>query len=271
MALDTKSMKPKPVGRITRGTTAPNRLRRVDRWILHSECSRLRGLQNPVVVDLGFGATPITAVELRERLHQHVSTSIKVVGIEIDAERVALAQELADDTITFALGGFEVPTKSPVALIRALNVLRQYDESEVLPAWQKMADNLVSGGLIIDGTCDEIGRRSVWVAIRKEISGEVIPKTLTISTHLQSLEKPSDIAPRLPKILIHRNIPGEKIFNVLKVLDEAWAKTSSLQTFGARQHWIAAIELAKESGLQITDNQSRWRLGEVTLDWQSVY
>jgi hypothetical protein len=56
----------------------------------------------------------------------------------------------------------------------------------------------------------------------------------------------------------------------LQQLDAAWVKTSSSQTFGARQHWIAAMEYAKQNGLQIKDNQSRWRLGEVTLDWLFV-
>ena len=263
-------MKPKPVGRITRGTTAPNRLRRIDRWILNYECSWLRTLDRPIVVDLGYGATPITAVELRNRLHKHVSENIQVVGIEIDPARVEQAQELSDKSLSFIQGGFEVPTVKPVALIRALNVLRQYEENEVVPAWQKMSKNLLPGGLIIDGTCDEIGRRAVWVAVRKSSDGQIAPESLTISMHLQTLEKPSDIAPRLPKILIHHNVDGEKIHGVLQQLDDAWNKTASAQTFGARQHWIAAMELAKQNGLQIEDNQSRWRLGEVTLGWSSV-
>jgi hypothetical protein len=263
-------MKPKPVGRITRGTTAPNRLRRIDRWILNYECSRLRSLEHPIVVDLGYGATPITALELRNRLHQHVSPKVKVVGIEIDPLRVEQAQELCDDSLTFIKGGFEVPTEQPVALIRALNVLRQYEESEVVPAWEKMAQNLIPGGLIIDGTCDEIGRRAVWVAVRKYENGTIAPESLTISTHLPSLERPSDIAPRLPKILIHHNVDGERIYKVLQQLDEAWFKTSSTQTFGVRQHWIAAMDLAKQNGLQILDNQSRWRIGEVTIAWEAI-
>lgn len=263
-------MKPKPIGRITRGTTAPNRLRRIDRWILHYECSRLRQIENPVIVDLGYGATPVTALELKNRLHEHVSNQIKVVGIEIDPERVELAQSLTESHLSFIKGGFEIPTDKPVALIRALNVLRQYEEAEVIPSWNQMGSNLLTDGLLIDGTCDEIGRRAVWVAIRKQSDGQMVPESLTISTHLQSLEKPSDIAPRLPKILIHHNVAGQKIHDVLIQLDDAWAKTSASSAFGARQHWIAAIEKAKNDGLQIKDNQSRWRLGEVTLDWLSV-
>ena len=72
------------MGSITRGTTNPNRLRRVDRYIASLPILRK---ENPVVVDLGFGASPITAVELLDRL-QKVNPSVQVVGIEIERERV---------------------------------------------------------------------------------------------------------------------------------------------------------------------------------------
>ena len=43
------------VGRITRGTTNTNRLRRVDRWIARHPV--LRRTPDPLVVDLGYGAS----------------------------------------------------------------------------------------------------------------------------------------------------------------------------------------------------------------------
>src|SRR4028119_2270416 len=52
---------PSPVGAITRGTTNPNRLRRVDRWLCTVQAPLLRAAADPLVVDLGYGATPITA------------------------------------------------------------------------------------------------------------------------------------------------------------------------------------------------------------------
>ena len=58
----------KPVGNVTRGTTNPNRMRRVDRWLTGPQAWRLRAAADPLVVDLGYGATPATAVELFERL-----------------------------------------------------------------------------------------------------------------------------------------------------------------------------------------------------------
>ena len=74
----------KPVGTVTRGTTNPNRLRRVDRYI--AALPVIRRNDRPVVVDLGFGASPITAVELLSRLVK-VNPNTHVVGIEIERER----------------------------------------------------------------------------------------------------------------------------------------------------------------------------------------
>jgi len=261
----------KPQGVITRGTTAPNRLRRVDRWLMHSECSRLRVLENPVVVDLGYGASPITTFEMQQRLAKHVRSDIEVVGIEIDPVRVAQAQSLNADTLHFIKGGFEVPVAAAgVDVIRALNVLRQYDEAEVWPAWTAMCRRINPGGLLIDGTCDEIGRLAVWVAVRSDEKQKPQPVSLTLSVNLQTLQRPSDVSARLPKILIHHNVPGQPIHNFLSLLDDAWIRTSSTATFGARQHWIAMLEYATAHGLVTLDSVSRWRLGEVTIAWAVV-
>ena len=52
------------------------------------------------------------------------------------------------------------------------------------------------------------------------------PRTFTISLHLPSLERPSIVAQRLPKALIHRNVPGvmaavNRVFSDLGVNVEA--------------------------------------------------
>ena len=160
------------LGDITRGTTNPNRLRRMDRWILHQICSTIRGCDgtssDPLVVDLGYGASPITTVELFDRLAKHVRPDVEVVGIEIDPERVKEAQPFAKENLSFIYGGFEVPLPGgakPIA-IRAANVLRQYDEDQVRVSWAQMTSRLAPNGYLIEGTCDEIGRKSTWVSVR---------------------------------------------------------------------------------------------------------
>src|SRR5439155_612898 len=78
-----------PVGAVTRGTTAPRRLRRVDRWLVATH-PRLVATPNLLVVDLGFGARPFTTLELAARLRR-INPGAHVVGLEIDPERVAAA------------------------------------------------------------------------------------------------------------------------------------------------------------------------------------
>lgn len=256
----------RPVGTITRGTTNPNRLRRCDRWLAGPQGWRLRrSLSPPVVVDLGYGASPITAVELHDRLRR-VRPDVQVVGIEIDPVRVAAGKALEREGLSFRIGGFEVPLDGGArpTVVRAFNVLRQYQEHEVADAWARVVDRLAPDGLLVDGTCDEVGRRATWVAV--EAAG---PRSLTISLRLRGLGQPSDVAERLPKALIHRNVPGERIHAYLTDLDRAWARSAPQSSWGARQRFLAtAAEVAER--WPVLDGPARWRLGEITVAWHAV-
>jgi hypothetical protein len=254
------------MGTLTRGTTNPNRLRRVDRWLAGPQAHRLRRADDPLVVDLGYGASGVTTAELRDRLRA-VRPDVEVVGIEIDPQRVAAAQPLAGQGLAFVRGGFELPVpggRRPV-LVRAFNVLRQYAETEVAEAWAVMTSRLAPYGLVVEGTCDEVGRRASWVAL--EAGG---PVSLTVSLRLAGLERPSDVAERLPKALIHRNVPGERVHAFLGALDDAWARQAPLAVLGARQRWSASVAGMREAGWPVLDRAARWRLGEVTVAWDAV-
>lgn len=257
---------PRPLGSPTRGTTAPNRLRRVDRWILRVYGSALRRAERPLVVDLGYGASPITTVELFTRLRR-VQPRVEVVGVEIDPARVAAARSWERPGLTFRLGGFELPVDRPPALVRAFNVLRQYPEDEAWAAWDRLRGGLAPGGVLVEGTCAENGRRAVWVALERT-------PTITFAAHLASLERPSELAERLPKVLIHRNVPGERVHALLAAFDRAWASAAPHSVFGPRQRWIAAVELLARDHPVLTaapyGGRVRWRLGEVTLPWRAV-
>jgi hypothetical protein len=236
--------------------------------MLHAVCPIIRKTADPIVVDLGYGATPVTTQEMFYRFRKHVRPDVEVVGIEIDPIRVKEATSMVEPGLDFGYGGFEVPlpnSRQPIA-IRSFNVLRQYDETEVSKSWQVMTNRLAPEGFLVEGTCDEIGRRSSWVSLRSQ---QNVPETFTISLHVGSLEKPSDIAPRLPKALIHRNVPGERIHEFLQEFDKAWLGNSALISFGARQRWVATIEALKSS-YPIMDSKVRWRLGEVTIPWDVV-
>ena len=401
----------RPEGTITRGTTAPNRLRRVDRWIAHVHGPLLRRHERPLVVDLGYGASPVTTAELFTRLRA-VHPRVEVAGIEIDPERVAAARPYEREGLSFRLGGFELPVTRPPVLVRAFNVLRQYEEAEAWAAWDRLCAGLAPGGVLVEGTCDEIGRRAVWVTLRapsrvrvpeprrgpdaagtggrevesqrgtggrgpdaggtgrrevesrrgadgrgpdaggmggrevesrrgadgrgpdaggtggrevesrrgadgrgpdaggtggrgvesrrgaggrvglsrehagpggppeargrtaSAVPGAAEPYAITFAAHLATLPRPSALAERLPKTLIHRNVPGEQVHEVLEAFDRAWAMAAPRSVFGPRQRWIAAVSLLARDHPVFTGaplgGRRRWRLGEVTLPWSAV-
>ncbi|MDT3438678.1 MULTISPECIES: hypothetical protein [unclassified Pseudofrankia] len=249
------------LGLPTRGTTAPNRLRRVDRWLTGTQAALLRAADDPLVVDLGYGSSPVTAIELYDRLRA-ACPSARVLGLELDPERVAAAAAAARPPgLAFARGGFELAGRRPL-VIRAMNVLRQYAEHDVEPAWRTMRSRLAPGGLLLEGTCDEIGRRACWFALPADGPG-----TLTLSAHLPSLERPSDLAERLPKALIARNTPGEPIHALFVALDAAWDRAASYAPFGPRTRWSQAVSALRADGWAIHRAPRRWRLGELTVTW----
>ncbi|MGM7668431.1 class I SAM-dependent methyltransferase [Microbacterium sp. A93] len=266
-----------PLGHPTRGTTGTNRLRRNDRWIAASPAFRTAA--DPLVIDLGFGASGVTAFELATRLGR-VRPDAEVIGFELDPERVATARRQLDDVragrtpfspdlrVSFARGGFEVPLtggRRPAA-IRAMNVLRQYDESEVPAAWASMAARLTPQGLLFEGTCDEIGRIASWI----DVAPDGQPQRFTISLRLAELEHPRIVAERLPKALIHRNVPGERVHDLLIGLDREWDRAASLSTFGATQRFLATVKALKDQGWPVLGGRTRWRLGELTVPWSAV-
>ena len=245
------------LGIATRGTTNPNRLRRVDRHLAQVHAELLRTADEPLVIDLGYGATPVTAVELHQRLRQ-VRADLEVLGLEIDQERVDAAQYATTEGLSFRRGGFELAGRRPL-IIRAFNVLRQYEQEPAAQAWATMRAGLQDQGILVEGTCDEIGRRAAWVTLDR--TG---PRTLTLATHVQTLERPSELAERLPKALIHHNHPGTRVHALLQALDAAWDSCAPYATFGNRQRWRATCEAVDWAQVGAP------RDGEVTVPWSSV-
>jgi hypothetical protein len=235
----------------------------MDRWMVHRLGPLLRSVADPLVIDLGYGATAVTTVELATRLRQ-MQPGVRVLGLELDPERVTAAAAAAEPpALVFARGGFELAGHRP-HLVRAANVLRQYDEASAAHAWVTLRNGLAGGGVIVEGTCDEIGRRGAWVLL--DAAG---PISLTLAAHPPTLGTPSDLAARLPKALIHHNVVGQPIRALLRDLDRAWAAHAGLSTFGPRQRWVATCASAA-AGWPVLDRSTRWRHGELTVAWSAV-
>lgn len=102
----------KPVGQVTRGKTASNRLRRVDNFILLYEPSLLTRTDSvftdSLFVDLGYGFDARTTLESAARFRR-VNPDLRILGVEIDRERVESALPYADDKTFFALAGLICP------------------------------------------------------------------------------------------------------------------------------------------------------------------
>lgn len=251
-----------PIGTITRGTTGFNRLRRSDRWTAYNPQVRevFAHADHPLAVDVGYGAHWTTTVEWAGWLRR-LRPDVEVVGVEIEPSRIFEPRA----GVRFELGGFELGGYRP-HLVRAFNVLRQYDVDEVGRAWQVMRDNLADGGLIVEGTCDELGRHCAWVLLSKEKG----PESLTLAWKPGSVELPSEIGQRLPKVLIHRNVPGEAIHALLQAADSAWLRCAAFGVYGPRMRWRHALRLLAEEGVPVLNQRRPVRDCVLTVPWEYI-
>lgn len=224
----------------------------------HPDIRAALAVADPLAVDVGYGASHTTTVEWAGWL-RHIAPQIQVVGLEINPERILPPR----DGVSFELGGFELAGYEP-NLVRAFNVLRQYDVAQVDEAWAEVCSHLAPGGLFVEGTCDELGRRSCWVLLDKDG-----PRSLTLAWDPFDVAQPSDLAERLPKKLIHRNTPGTAIYDFLQALDSAWERSAGWATYGPRVRWREARELLKGE-FPFTPIRRRIRDNIITVPWQVV-
>jgi hypothetical protein len=231
-----------PVGHVTRGKTAPGRLRRLDRFVVLEAESLLRRTHG-AYVDLGYGRVPTTTLDSAQRFRK-IRPDLLVVGFEIEPDRVARAQLHANARTRFRKGGFDLPLQGdePAAVIRAMNVLRQYPPEAVPDAHAALLAKLRPGGLIVEGTSTPSGHHMVVNVLRHERPPEVLfcvnPRRLPTSPHA--------LTAILPKNHIHRMVPGEPVFELMEAWERAWQTTQHTSVFGPLVHWSAAATLMME-------------------------
>ena len=224
----------------------------------------LTAAADPLVIDLGYGAAPVTTLELAVRLRVRFG-DLLVVGLEIEPDRVRLAQPAArPGQVEFSVGGFELAGRRP-HLVRAMNVLRQYPEDAALAAWDRLRRGLAPGGVIVEGTCDELGRIGSWVLL--DAQG---PQALTLFCAPRHLDRPATLAERLPKALIHHNLPGEPIHRLIADLDAGWAAAAPLAVFSPVQRWQAAVRALAAAGWTVLDGPRAHRQGRLTVPWSQL-
>lgn len=221
--------------------------------------SLLRSVKAPLAIDIGYGARDTTTVEWAGWLRR-VNPHTQVIGLEIAPERVLPPRA----GVSFELGGFEMAGYRP-QLARAFNVLRQYDVDQVTQAWATVCQALAPGGFFVEGTCDELGRRCAWVLL--DAHG---PRSLSLVWDPHNMARPSDIAERLPKVLIHHNHPGERIYQLLQAADKAWDAAAGWAPHGPRVRWRMAHALLADAPFPIHPYRRRVRDNILTVDWAGV-
>ncbi|MBI5294010.1 MAG: hypothetical protein HY869_00930 [Chloroflexi bacterium] len=280
------------MGLPTRGKTASNRLRRVDNFALLYEPSlltRTDGLfRDSLFVDLGYGFDARTTLESASRFRR-VNPNLKILGVEIDKERVEAALPFADDKTFFRLGGFNLPlrTGEHVRLIRAFNVFRQYEEKDFAPAYEILAQRVLPGGLMIEGTSTPFGQ--LWSAnvVRRVLESDgYVPhsgmpsssqkqasgiqgwdfEALVFSTNFRLGFDVEEFQTILPKNYIHHVVAGEPIHDFFEAWKRAAAEAVGAKVYGLRQWFSAAAEGLAARGYKI-DLHKKW-LSKGWLIWR---
>jgi hypothetical protein len=145
-------------------------------------------------------------------------------------------------------------------------VLRQYEEAEVAPAYDRLARYVLPGGLLLEGTSDPFGR--LWVAnlARRREGPGWDWEALVFSTNFRAEFDPADFQAVLPKNLIHRVTPGEPIYGFFEAWKRAAARASPSKAWGSRQWFIATAEKLAEAGFNV-NLQRKW-LSRGWLIWR---
>lgn len=266
------------LGQVTRGKTAPNRLRKTDTFLAVAFPEFVRHMAG-LYIDLGYGAYPITSVETFHRLRR-LNPGLRVLGVEIDPQRVAEARPFSEPGLEFRLGGFNLPLAAgeSVSVIRAFNVLRQYEESEVEKALAALSAPLTEGGLILEGTCDPLGRlltfnlyRNASVAQPGATGRGPEHLALVLAPTLRADFLPRQFQAVLPKNFIHHAEPGGPIDRFFGAWHAAWQYARSLA--GANgPHFVfyhAALRLAARYGYSLDRRPALLRRGFLWLDPQT--
>lgn len=260
-----------PIEHPTRGKTAQNRLRRVDLFVTKYFPNLIKEAQDTYFVDLGFGADPTTTLESAHHLRK-LNPQLPILGVELDPERVATAKPFEDDLTHFRQGGFNIPLPkgNKAILIRAFNVLRQYEENQVADSYALMAKSLVPGGILIEGTSDPFGR--IWVAnlLQQSTLPSLTYLGITFSTNFRWGFSPSLFPPVLPKNLIHKMVPGETIHQFFNDWEDAANKTISHKAYGIRQWFVETGLALAEMGYQIDTRKKMLKSGFLTWKYPSL-
>jgi hypothetical protein len=252
--------------RVTRGKTAPERLRRVD---VLATLLGLPSVRYPLVVDVGFGADVTTTLETYSRLRSK-HAGLFVVGVENDRERVANATPFAiPGAVEFRYGGFDLPLRAGESpgLVRAMNVLRQYPEGDYDAAVEAMAAPIAPGGALLEGTSSPTGRIMTINVWRRDVRHELVHDGIVLSVNLRRDWMPRELQSVLAKNWIHHAAPGSPLDEWFGAWERATDNARSLR-LPARRAFTAAARHMRDIGYDIDLRPALLARGFLLTRWR---
>ena len=210
-----------------RGCTRPGRLARLDALIVQLERELLSRDDDSLVIDFGVGEWPWTTLEYAQQLRS-CRPQLRVLGVEIDPHRLRHARRLGREQVEFRQGSFRLPLGAGerARLVRAMNVLREYREPEAEAARLSLAEALVPGGLLVEGTSSPSGGVLCAHWLRKHETG-LAREALLFSCDFSQGFAPLLFRDRLPRDLRRACRRGTAIHAFFDAWSEAFAAVRS--------------------------------------------
>jgi hypothetical protein len=214
-----------------RGCTRPGRLARLDRFLLLREpqlIGRTDGVfRDAPLIDVGVGEWPWTTIETAHSLRA-LAPSLRVIGVELDPDRLRHARRFEEPGLEFRRGGFDLPLGAAERprIVRALNVLRGYGEAEARAAHATLGAALLPGGLLLEGTSSPSGGVLCAHLLRKR-GARLEREALLFSTDFSQGFAPYLFRDRLPRDLRRRCEPGGAMHAFFAAWTQAFAAARS--------------------------------------------
>ena len=202
------------------------------------------------MVDLGYGATPGHRGRAARRGWRPRSgrTSRWSAWRSIRSGWPRPQPSADPPRLEFRRGGFELAGLRPV-VVRAFNVLRQYDETEVAGAWRTMT-------ALPRRRCWSRAPATSWAGSPPgRTSTAAAPRTLTLSARLSDLDHPAD----LRRAAAQGADPPQRarasaVHELLRALGRRLGRRRPTP-FGPRQRWLATVRRMRDEGWPVLDGR----------------
>ncbi len=207
----------------TRGKTSQGRLEALDDFVAHAFEELVKGdARGGLLVDLGVGGNPWTTLEWADAMAE-IPAAGAVVGVDHHEARIEHARRLAEGAVDMRVGDFDLPLRAgeAVALLRVMNVLRQYPPAEVADIHARLVGQVAVGGCVLEGTCSPDGEVMGVLQLRRTDDGHR-REGLWLRTDFSKGFSPWLFRDRLPRDLRREARPGGRAWPLFGPWLEAW-------------------------------------------------